>query len=44
MLNPEIEPDPDIGDYYDFIVLRRDGERWLIHRMFHMPMADEAAQ
>ena len=40
----EIEPDPNIPDYYDFIVLRRDGGRWLIHRMFHMPMADEATQ
>ena len=40
----QIEPDPEIPDYYDFIVLRREGERWLIHRMFHMPMADETAE
>ena len=29
---------------HDFIVLRPEGERWLIHRMFHMPIDDGAAQ
>ena len=39
----EIVPDPDYPDYHGFIVLQRDGGQWLIHRMFTMPMAAEAA-
>ena len=39
----EIVPNPEYPDYYGFIVLRRDGGRWLIHRMLTMRMAEEAA-
>ena len=31
-------------DNFDYFVLRRDDGRWLIHRFFHMPIADQATE
>ena len=37
------EMNPAGNNYYDYWVLRRDNDEWLIHRIFHMPMQGEPA-
>ncbi len=37
------EMHPHDNNYYDYWVLRRDDDEWLIHRIFHMPMQGDPA-
>jgi hypothetical protein len=37
------EMHPRDNNYYDYWVLRRDDDEWMIHRIFHMPMQGDAA-